>query len=198
MIDLIEKYRYRLRKTVSKFLNRRQKPLLRAIEKRWNKANAVWLIYIFVIFFEHFAHYEVNVSHVFGWQRKRSSDKCKRGYKTACQVSQSWEKWFYLKSKSTKIVVQPSLLRHMNLSCLNSIQRSRNRFSLNFSQLILYNMISILRTRKKNPSPRRGFEPTTLCDLEHGRSWVRIPSGTRIFFFRVLLKIDITLLLFQL
>lgn len=160
MIDLIEKYRYRLRKTVLKFLTRWQKPLLRAIEKRWNKANAVWLIYIFVIFFEHFAHYEVNVSHVFGWQRKRSSDKCKRGYKTACQVSQSWEKWFYLKSKSTKIVVQPSLLRHMILSCLKSIQRSRNRFSLNFSQLILYNCfifkeIFEFRTRRATSWRRR-------------------------------------------
>ena len=26
-----------------------------------------------------------------------------------------------------------------------------------------------------------GFEPTTLRDLDHGGSWVQIPSGTRIF-----------------
>ena len=42
-------------------------------------------------------------------------------------------------------MVQPSLSRHMNLSCLKSIQRSRNRISLNFSQLILYTVLFLRR-----------------------------------------------------
>ena len=42
-------------------------------------------------------------------------------------------------------MVQPSLSSHMNLSCLKSIQRSRNRISLNFSQLILYTVLFLRR-----------------------------------------------------
>ena len=42
-------------------------------------------------------------------------------------------------------MVQPSVLRHMNFSCLKSIQRSRNRISLNFSQLILYTVLFLRR-----------------------------------------------------
>ena len=38
---------------------------------------------------------------------------------------------------------------------------------------------------EKKSEFQMGFEPTTLRDLvglDHGGSWVRIPSGTRIFF----------------
>ena len=33
----------------------------------------------------------------------------------------------------------------------------------------------------KNPSPRWDLNPRTLRDLDHGGSWVQIPSGARIF-----------------
>ena len=38
--------------------------------------------------------------------------------------------------------------------------------------------INLRRTRKKKSESQMGFEPTT---LDHGGSWVQIPSGTRIF-----------------